>query len=211
MACQVIYTLNALTLLRAHDDPAYAAVLARADLSVADGVGCAWALRRWTGKRTERITGLELIDALCAQCVRDGSSVFLLGARPGVAPRAARNLSGRFPGLRLAGVRDGFWPGEQEADVVFEVNASGAGLLLVALGQPRQEEFLDRQRVQLHARLGVGVGGCFDILAGDLQRAPRWVRRLGLEWLFRLGQEPWRIRRMLSLPRFVFWVLFTKR
>jgi N-acetylglucosaminyldiphosphoundecaprenol N-acetyl-beta-D-mannosaminyltransferase len=211
MPCQVVFTLNALTLLRAHDDPGYAGVLARADVSVADGVGCAWALKRWTGKRVERVTGLELIDALCAQCAADGTGVFCLGARPGVAARAARCLCERFPGLKVAGVKDGFWPAAQEAEVVAEVNASGAGLLLVALGQPRQEEFLDRRRGELRARLGVGVGGCFDVLAGDLRPAPAWVRRAGLEWLFRLGQEPWRFRRVASLPRFVLWVLFTRK
>jgi N-acetylglucosaminyldiphosphoundecaprenol N-acetyl-beta-D-mannosaminyltransferase len=208
MACEVVYTLNALTLLRAHDDPAYAAVLARADLSVADGVGCVWALQHWTGRRPERVTGLELIDALCTQCVSQNTSVFLLGARPGVAQRAATCLEQRFPGLRVAGVKEGFWPVEQEAEVVAGINASGAGLLLVALGQPRQEVFLDTQRPHLRARLGVGVGGCFDVLAGDLPLAPRWVRRAGLEWLFRLWQEPWRFQRVRSLPRFVCWVLF---
>jgi len=211
MACQVVYTLNALTLLRAHDDPAYAALLARADLSVADGVGCIWALKHWTGKTQERVTGLELIDGLCAQCAREGQSIFLLGARPGVALRAAQCLLRRFPGLRLAGVLDGYWPREREADVVMEVNASGAGLLLVALGQPRQEAFLDLHRARLQARVGVGVGGCFDVLAGDVRPAPRWVRHAGLEWLFRLWQEPWRIKRVRSLPRFVCWVLSTKR
>jgi N-acetylglucosaminyldiphosphoundecaprenol N-acetyl-beta-D-mannosaminyltransferase len=120
-------------------------------------------------------------------------------------------LEKRFPGLRLAGIKDGTWPVAQEAQVVAEVNASGAGLLLVALGQPRQEEFLDRQRGQLRARLGLGVGGCFDVLAGDLRPAPRWVRRAGWEWLFRLLQEPWRFKRVLSLPRFVLWVLSTHR
>lgn len=210
MACQVIYTLNALTLLKAHDDPAYAAVLGRADLSVVDGVGCAWALKRWTGKRVARVTGLELIDALCAQCAQAGLGVFLLGARPGVAERAAGHLCRKFPGLRVAGVLDGIWPVAQEAQAVAQVNASGAGLLLVALGQPRQEEFLDRQRENLQVRMGLGVGGCFDVLSGDLNPAPAWVRRAGWEWLFRLWQEPWRFRRVLSLPRFVFWVLSTK-
>lgn len=210
MPCQLIYTLNALTLLQAHDRPAYAGVLARADLSVADGVGSAWALRRCTGRVVERITGLDLIETLCGVCEREGQSVFLLGARPGVAPRAAAALIARFPGLRLAGTRSGFWTAAEEPALVEALNASGAALLLVALGQPRQEEFLDQHRAELQARVGVGVGGCFDVLAGDVRRAPGWMQRGGLEWLFRLLQEPWRIARVLRLPRFVLWILLTK-
>ena len=137
---------------------------------------------------------------------------FILGEQVAAFEQsAARQLGVRFPGLRVAGTKDGYWPAGQESEVVAEVNASGAGLLLVALGQPRQEEFLDQQRGRLRARLAVGVGGCLDVLAGDLRPAPRWIRRLGCEWLFRCLQEPWRWRRVLSLPRFVFWVWFTKQ
>jgi N-acetylglucosaminyldiphosphoundecaprenol N-acetyl-beta-D-mannosaminyltransferase len=210
MPCQLIYTLNALTLLLAHDDPEYARVLARADQSVVDGVGCAWAFRRWTKKNAERVTGMDLIADLCAVCVLEQQSVFLLGARPGVARRAAEKLSGRFPGLKIAGVRDGFWTPAEEAGVLESIKASGAGLLLAALGQPRQEQFLNQYRERLTARVAVGVGGCLDVLAGDLRRAPLWIQHWGLEWLYRLAQEPGRIRRICRLPRFVLWVLFNK-
>jgi len=211
VGCQIIYTLNALTLLAAHDDPAYAAVLARADLAVADGVGCQWAVRRLTGRKPERITGLELIDSLCGLCTAEGQSVFLLGAKPGVAARAALGLQQRFPGLRVAGTHCGFWTAAEEERIVEEINHTAADLLLVGLGQPGQEMFLDRRRESLAARVAVGVGGSFDVLAGHLRRAPRWMGRIGLEWLFRLLQEPWRLPRVLRLFRFAWLILWRRR
>lgn len=207
MACQLIYTLNALTLLLAYEDPAYAEVLARADVTLADGIGAVWAVRRLTGRRVERVTGVDLIGDLCRLCTVEGQSVFLLGGRPGVAERAAEKLRKSHPGLRIAGARDGFWRPEEEDEMIRAVNRAGADLLLVGLGQPRQEQFLDRQREQLAARLAMGVGGSFDVIAGNLRRAPLWMRRSGLEWLFRLGLEPWRIRRVWRLPGFVWRVL----
>jgi len=207
MPCQTIYTINALTLLQAYEDSGYAEVLARADVAVADGVGAVWAVRRLTGRRVERVTGLDLIDDLCRICVREGRSVYLLGGRPGVAERAAESLRKRHATLRMAGARNGFWRPEEEQDVVQAVNRTEANLLLVALGQPRQEQFLDRYRQNLTARFAVGVGGSFDVLAGDVRRAPVWMQQAGLEWLFRLLQEPWRIRRVWRLPRFVWLVL----
>ncbi len=211
MRCQLVYTLNALTLLQARENAEYAAVLGRADQSVADGVGCVWALRRWLGTDVERVTGLDLVAELCALCVQEQQSVYLLGARPGVAARAAIRLQSEHPGLQIAGVRDGFWRPDEELAVVHDVNTSGAALLLVALGQPRQEIFLDRYRERWTMRVAVGVGGCLDVLAGDLKRAPQWVQKIGMEWLYRLLQEPWRYRRIMQLPKFVWWVLTTKR
>ena len=210
MGCQTVYTLNALTLLRAFDDPTYARVLGRADVVLADGVGAAWAARRLTGRTPERTPGIDLLAALCGICAQEGQSVFLLGGKPGVAARAGTALVAHAANLRIAGCREGYWPDADEAGVVDEINRSGAGLLLVGLGQPRQEWFLDRWRETLQARLAVGVGGSFDVLAGDLRRAPVWMQRVGLEWLFRTLQQPARLARIWQLPRFVWRVLRTR-
>ncbi len=207
MACQTVVTVNALTLLAAFEDPDYAAVLARADVLLADGVGAVWALRRLTGRTTERTAGIDLADELCAVCAREDQSVYLLGGRPGVAERAGAALRAGHPGLRLAGARDGFWSPAEEAEVVEGVNAARADLLLVGLGQPAQERFLDRWRGRLTARLAVGVGGSLDVFAGDLRRAPAWMRRLGWEWLYRTLAQPWRLARVGRLPRFAWRVL----
>jgi N-acetylglucosaminyldiphosphoundecaprenol N-acetyl-beta-D-mannosaminyltransferase len=211
MPCQTIYTINALTLLLAHDEPAYADVLERADMTLADGIGAVWAVRRLTGRAPQRVAGVDLIGEMCGLCLGEGQSVYLLGGRPGVAQRAAQRLQAQYPGLQIAGVRDGFWEAAGEVDIIQEINRTEADLLLVGLGQPRQEIFLDRYRDRLVARLAIGVGGSFDVLAGDLRRAPHWLRRLGLEWFFRFLQEPWRWRRICQLPRFVWLVLRTKK
>jgi N-acetylglucosaminyldiphosphoundecaprenol N-acetyl-beta-D-mannosaminyltransferase len=207
LGCQTVITVNALTLLTAFEDPGYAAALSRADVVLADGVGAVWAARRLTGRTPERTPGIELADELCAVCAREGQSVFLLGGQTGVAERAAVRLRARHPGLRVAGTRDGYWEPGEEAGVVEQVNRSGADLLLAGLGQPAQERFLDRWHGRLTARLAMGVGGSLDVFAGDVKRAPAWMRRLGLEWLYRTLVQPWRLARVRHLPRFAWRVL----
>jgi N-acetylglucosaminyldiphosphoundecaprenol N-acetyl-beta-D-mannosaminyltransferase len=210
MACQTIYSINAITLLLAHENQAYAEVLERADLSLADGVGAVWAITRLTGQKPERVPGVDLILDLVRICTTEKQSVFFLGSKPGVAQRCVEQLKHRFPELKIAGIRDGYFAPETEQDMVATINASKAGLLLVGLGQPAQEYFLDTYHDRLQTRIAMGVGGSFDVLSGDLKRAPRWMQRFGLEWLFRLLQEPRRLRPILQLPRFVWLVLMTK-
>jgi len=211
MACQMIYSINALTLLTAYDNPEYEKVLSRADLTLADGIGAVWAIHRWTGKKPKRVPGIDLIFDLVRVCAEEKQGVFLLGGRPGVAARSAERLQSEFPGLHIAGIHEGYWSPADEAELIARINRSRAGLLLVGLGQPAQEFFLDKYRQVLQTRVALGVGGSFDVLAGNLQRAPRWMQHWGLEWLYRLLQEPWRISRILRLPRFVWVVMRTPR
>jgi N-acetylglucosaminyldiphosphoundecaprenol N-acetyl-beta-D-mannosaminyltransferase len=207
----MIYTINALTLLLADENEAFAGVLARADMAVADGVGAAWAVRKLTGRAAERVAGVDLIIDLCRIFRDEGQSVFLLGGRPGVAERAARQLQRQMPGLAVAGSRDGFWAEAEEESVVQAINLARPGLLLAGLGQPQQEFFLDRHRDQLAVRVAMGVGGSFDVIAGDQRRAPRWLQQLGLEWFYRMLQEPWRMQRAARLPRFVWMIVKMKQ
>jgi N-acetylglucosaminyldiphosphoundecaprenol N-acetyl-beta-D-mannosaminyltransferase len=207
MVCQTIYTLNALTILLAYEKPEYAQVLERADLIVADGIGAVWAIRRLVGIKADRVAGIDLIFDLCRVCVKEQQGVFLLGGRRGVVARCAPKLQEVFPGLKIAGVHDGYWSPEEEPELVSRINRSQAGLLLVGLGQPAQEIFLDQYHHALQVRVAMGVGGSFDVLAGDLKRAPVWMRRAGLEWLYRFWQQPWRIWRLLRLLRFIWAVI----
>ena len=206
VGCRVLVTVNALTLLRAADDDEYAAALIRADEAVADGIGCAWAVRRLTGRRPRRLPGIDLIEGVAAAAARTRGGVYCLGGRPGVARAAAEALVRRHPGLRLCGAADGYFDRASEATRVEAVNASGADVLLVGLGQPAQEFFLDRHRGALQCRFALGVGGSFDVLAGRLRRAPRWLQRIGGEWLFRMLQEPRRFVHVIPLLRFVMLV-----
>lgn len=210
-ACQAFYTVSALTLLEAYEDPSYAAILSRADLLTADGVGAVWAVRRLTGVRPERVPGVDLMFTLAGVCAAEGQSVFLLGGKPGVAERAGRKLQERFPELQIAGWADGYWAPEAEPELIARINRLRPGLLVVGLGQPAQERFIDRHRSAFTAGVALGVGGSLDVAAGDLRRAPAWMRAAGLEWLFRAWQEPWRWRRLGRLPKFIWRVWRTPR
>lgn len=208
----LVFTPNPELIMRARADRALQTVAAAADLALADGVGVVWAARHLGQPLPARVPGIELMEALLAWAASTGVGVYLLGARPEVIAMAARRAQDRFPGLRVAGFADGYFPPQGEAAVVAAVAASGARLLFAGLGVPAQERFLYRNRGKLgDVRLAMAVGGSFDVLAGVARRAPRPLRRLGLEWLWRLARQPWRWRRQLALPRFAWTVLWQGR
>ncbi|WP_119072831.1 WecB/TagA/CpsF family glycosyltransferase [Aggregatilinea lenta] len=191
----------------AQDDPAFMQVLREADLCVADGIGLLFAARYLGKPLPQRVTGSDGVPLIAERAAREGWSLYLLGAAPGVAERAAQILTERYPGLRIAGTYAGSPAPDEEADIVARVNASSADILLVAYGAPRQDVWIAHNRAHLETHVALGVGGTFDFIAGTVPRAPRWMQRLALEWLFRLIIQPWRWRRMLRLPRFVWGVL----
>jgi N-acetylglucosaminyldiphosphoundecaprenol N-acetyl-beta-D-mannosaminyltransferase len=204
----IIAALNPEKVLAAKSDPELLRFLESARLRIPDGIGIVWASRRRGGRVRERVTGVDLFQALVATAARRGWPVYLLGAAPGVAEKAVERLRERYPGLKVAGTHHGYLHSEaEEANVVEEVRRSGALLLFVAMGSPRQERFLGRHFPSTGARLGMGVGGSFDVVAGLVPRAPRLVRALGLEWLYRTVSQPSRYRRTFSLLRFVRAVL----
>lgn len=204
----LILTPNPELIMRARTDSELGSAAEAADLALADGVGVVWAARRLRQSLPARVPGIELMEALLAWAAAAGLPVYFLGARPAVIDVAARRAQARFPGLRLAGFADGYFGPRGEAAAVAAVAASGARLLFVGLGVPAQERFLYRNRAGLgDVRLAMVVGGSFDVLAGIARRAPRPLRRLGLEWLWRLARQPWRWRRQLALPRFAWAIL----
>jgi len=197
--------LNAHCVNVAARDTAYRDSLRHADALFPDGSGLALASRLARGRPIANLNGTDLVPLLCERLVRSGHSVFLLGARPGIAMRAAHTLRRRYPGLRIAGIGDGYFSAEDEDAVIDGVNASGADVVIVAMGVPRQELWVDRVRSRLDAKLVMGVGGCFDFLSGRIPRAPALLRMTGMEWTYRLYQEParmWR-RYLLGNPEFV--------
>ncbi len=198
-----VMTANPLMIIASEKDPALRLAFRQADLVVPDSIGILWA--GWLqGRRAEKISGIDLLERLCALAAREGRRVYLLGAAPGVALAAAEALAGRHPGLIIAGAADGYFPPESEPAVVAAVARTRPDILFVALDTPRQDGWIRRRLPHLGARVALGVGGSFDVLAGRLRRAPRWMRAVGLEWFFRLCQEPGRWRRMRGLPRFAF-------
>ncbi|MBN1200889.1 MAG: WecB/TagA/CpsF family glycosyltransferase [Anaerolineae bacterium] len=202
-----ICTVSPEFVMIAQDDPGFMRVLRAADLCVADGVGLLFAARYLGHPLPERVTGSDGVPVIAERAARDGWKLFLLGAAPGVAEQAAANLVNRNPGLQIVGTYAGSPSPHEEETIIERVNASGADILFVAYGAPRQDKWIARNEARLDVCVAMGVGGTFDFIAGVVPRAPRWMRRLALEWLYRLIRQPWRWRRMLRLPRFVWAVL----
>ena len=205
-----ICTVNPEFIIDARYDPHFAAVLQRADLRVPDGIGVLWAARLFGSPLRERVTGSDGIYRICERAAQTGASVYFLGAAPGVAEQAAAILQQRYAGLLVSGTYSGNptaaeWPLIQQ-----RLAAAQPDILFVAFGHPRQDFWIDQYRHALPVKVAIGVGGAFDFVAGVTQRAPRWVQRLGLEWLHRLIREPWRWRRMAKLPLFVVLVIRQK-
>ncbi len=201
----LVVTLGTEMVMRAQEEPEFRELVNGADLVVADGAGLLWAARRCGVDLPERVAGIDLVGRLGERLAGTGGSFFLLGAAPGVADQAAATLAGRYPGLGIAGVRDGYF--REDEPVVAALAASGATIRLTGLGSPRQERWMRQHQDRLGVGVGIGVGGSFDVLSGRKTRAPQWMIRLHLEWLYRLACEPSRVGRMLALPRFMLQVL----
>jgi N-acetylglucosaminyldiphosphoundecaprenol N-acetyl-beta-D-mannosaminyltransferase len=193
-----VVTLNPEMVMAARRDDALRAAIASAALVVADGAGVVWA----AGLR-QRVAGVDLLTAFAERAAARGYRLFLLGAAPRVADEAARRLAARHPNLRVVGTYAGSPAPEELPGIAARVRASDADAMFVAFGSPAQEHWIAAARPSLGAAVAIGVGGGLDFVAGRVPRAPAWMRRRGLEWLYRLRRQPWRWRRMLALPRFV--------
>lgn len=202
-----VCTVNPEFLVDARRNAAFTAVLRDADACVADGVGVAWAAK-WRNKPVpERITGSDGIYRICERAARMGWRVYFLGAAPGVAERTAHRLCELFTGLQLSGTYSGSPASADWVDVEQRLHAARPDILFVAFGHPRQDLWIAAHKAELPCRIAMGVGGAFDFVAGVAPRAPMWMRRAGVEWVHRLATQPWRWRRMLKLPQFVWMVL----
>ncbi len=202
-----IATVNPEFVMIAQHDTAFMAVLRAADLCAPDGVGLLWAARRLGQHLPERVTGSDLLPLLAERAAIEGWRLFFLGAAPGVAERTAALLQTRYPALQIAGVYGGSPTADEAPALVERITAATPDVLFVAYGAPAQDLWIARYRDQLAVPVMIGVGGAFDHLVGVRRRAPLWVQRLRAEWLFRLITQPWRWRRQLALPRFVWAVL----
>lgn len=202
-----VCTINPEMVMIAQRDSIFRGILRRAALTVPDGVGLLWAARRLGQPLPERVTGSDGVPRIAERAAHKGWRLFLLGAAEGVAEKAAAALRARYPGVQITGVYAGSPAPEEEDEIVARINRSGADILFVAYGAPEQDKWIARNLPRLKVHMAMGVGGSFDFLAGVVPRAPQWMRRFGLEWLFRLYLQPWRIWRMMRLPRFVLAVL----
>lgn len=205
-----VYTPNAEIMMAAQRDPGLKKILCEADLLVADGAGVVLASKILNRSVPERVPGIELVTNVFQAFSRQKLRCFLLGGKPGVAEIAAATILHDYPGVEIAGCRNGYFSKEDETAILEQINASKAHILLVALGAPKQERLIEEHKDQLNVRVCFGVGGTLDTLAGVTERAPEFFRRNGLEWLFRLYKEPWRFKRMLDLPRFILKAMKTR-
>jgi len=188
-----------------HRNPVYMRSLKAADCVLPDGAGISLAARLIGRKLSANLNGTDFSKPLCEEAARRGLSIYLLGAKPGIAEHAAKNMVAKVPGLKIAGTRNGFFEDNKSEDVVREVNESNADIVLVAMGVPLQDVWIYRHRRQLHAKLVMGVGALFDFEAGAVKRAPTAIRKLNLEWVWRLAIEPRRMagRYLVGNPMFV--------
>lgn len=204
-----IVAINPEKILTAQKDHELINLLNGATYQIPDGVGILLASRMKKGKIRERITGIDTFVGLCELAADHGKSVFLYGAKPGIAEKATEELKKMFPHLKVAGFLHGY---EKDQDYVKQtINEAKPDILFVALGSPNQEYWIVENMDQLNVKVFQGVGGSFDVISGQVKRAPKFFQKIGCEWLYRLLIEPSRIRRQFKLPLFLFKVLFVKK
>jgi N-acetylglucosaminyldiphosphoundecaprenol N-acetyl-beta-D-mannosaminyltransferase len=198
-----VVTINAEMTMQARQNPALARVIQSAELVVPDGSGVVLYLRS-RGEKIKRCPGIELSEQVVEQAVRNQWRIFLLGGAPTVVDQVVSIWQQRWQNVAIAGTHHGYFDAVSEAQVCEQLQAAQADLILVGLGVPRQELWIDQHRHLCPKAIWIGVGGSFDIWSGRKIRAPQWIGDNHLEWLYRLYQEPWRWKRMLSLPQFVW-------
>ena len=209
--CQQVVTVNPEFVMEARHNDVFRQCINQATLVVADGMGVVWATRYLRTPVPERITGTDTLVQLAKLCAEQGYRLYLLGAAPGVADAAGKRLCELNPGLLIAGTYAGSPAVAEEDEIIERIRVAQADVLCVAYGAPAQELWIYRNLARLPVAVAMGVGGAYDFISGRQSRAPDFMQRAGLEWLYRLYREPWRWRRMLALPRFAVQILIKGR
>lgn len=202
-----IYTPNAEIMMAAQRDSHLKNILINADMVVADGAGVVLASKILKRTLPEKVSGYDLVKNSLDMQLDKKVRYYLFGSKPGIAEFAAANLIAKYKNIEIAGYRNGYFSNEESDEIVEQINSSNADILLVALGAPKQEKWINAYKDKLNVKICIGVGGCLDVFAGAVSLAPDFFRRNGLEWLYRLYKEPWRYKRMLDLPRFILLTL----
>ena len=199
----MVATANAEMLMRATHDEELRRILNASALVVPDGAGTVWAARHLGHAMPERVAGYDLAQELLRCAPAEGRRVYFFGSAPGVAEKAKAKAEQLYPGIEIVGVRNGFFSPADNAAIIAEIRAARPDLLLVALGVPKQEKWIAAHLAELDVPVAIGVGGTLDVMAGVMKRAPYWMQRAKLEWLFRGLMQPKRAGRLLALPKFV--------
>jgi N-acetylglucosaminyldiphosphoundecaprenol N-acetyl-beta-D-mannosaminyltransferase len=200
-----IVAINPEKIMKAKEDEGLRDLLNQADYQIPDGIGVIIASKLKGGGIRERVTGIDMMLALCMTAAENGKSIFMYGAKPGVADAAAKELKKQFPSLTIAGTLNGY---EKDESVIRKtINDANPDIIFVALGSPTQENWILSHMHELAPSIYQGVGGSFDVISGRIKRAPEAYQKAGLEWMYRLMKEPSRIRRQLILPKFLLEIL----
>lgn len=207
----LVATANAEMLMRATHDGALRRILQGAAMVTPDGAGTVWAAHHLGHAMPERVAGYDMVQELMREAPAKHRRIFFFGSAPGVADKAKAKAEQLYPGIEIVGTRNGFFTAADEPAIIEEIKAAHPDILLAALGVPKQEKWLAKHLGELGVPVAIGVGGTFDVMAGVMKRAPRWMQRAKLEWLFRGMMQPQRAGRLLALPRFVLKVHAQKR
>ena len=200
----IVATANAEMLLRATHDDELKKILNAADLVVPDGAGTVWAAHHLGKFMPERVAGFDLVQELMKIAPAKSWKFFLFGSAPGIADKAKLKAETLYPGIKIVGTRNGYFTADDEPEIISQIKNSRADILLAALGVPKQEKWLFAHMNDLKIPVSIGVGGTFDVMAGVVKRAPLWMQKARLEWLFRAMLQPSRAGRLLALPKFVW-------
>lgn len=205
---RIVLTANASHLVAMQDDPALRQAAKAADLVTPDGMSLVWASRMLGGGIPERVAGIDLLEALLRSAPEAGLRVFLLGAKPAVMERFVAHCQASYPGVQIVGWRDGYFTAEQHPEVVRQIAEARADMLFLGMPSPFKDIWCEQHRDEFGVKLIMGVGGAFDVMAGEVARAPRWMQVAGLEWAWRLWLEPRRLwkRYLVGNSRFI-WLL----
>lgn len=206
----IVATPNAEIIMMAQKDEEYKKILNETNLNVPDGSGVVFASKVFNKPLKERVAGFDLMMEFVKWASHKDVSIYLLGAKPEVVEKAQSNLKNLYPSLKIVGFHHGYFNEKEEENIIEDINKRAAQVLFVALGAPKQEKWIYKNKEKLKVKIAMGVGGSFDVIAGKAKRAPEIYRKLGLEWLYRLIQEPWRYKRMSALPKFAFKVLLAR-
>ncbi len=204
----LVVTANPEIVMLAQKAPGFKAYLDNALLVTADGIGIVIAARLLGRPLKQRVTGIDLTTALFQQAAVRKYRFYFVGAKPGVAQKAAENIRRDYPGIEIVGIEHGYFT--DDTRIIEDIKASKPDILLAALGMGKQEKWIAERVQPAGVPVSIGVGGSFDVFAGEAKRAPKWIQDAGIEWLYRLIKQPSRFRRMLQLPKFLIAVLVSR-
>ena len=199
----MIFTPNPEFIMLAQNDDEFKKILNSSDLNIPDGNGIVWASKKIKEPLPERVAGYDFIHKIFELGQDMDISFFFLGAKPGVAEAAEEKIEQEYVGIRVVGTNDGYFSLEEEKQILEKINADKPDVLLVALGAPKQERFIYKYRNKLNCKIAIGVGGCFDVISGNVKRAPKIFIKLKLEWLYRALTDFKRFKRLVAIPRFM--------